>query len=195
MRYAGGPAGGEKAVGPDDASKQRFFHRQKNNNFSGGEKMKKVLLLAVLAVFVMVPFTSFAKSAISEGDLAAITAQEGVTINFNSFTVGAITIDVQSWGDGNGFGTYTTAGWVGASIALSSDFVTITGDLTIDVGTSGSVTALGIGLPTLNLAGSMTQVVTLAASADLATNPGVLGTAYMSGLSVHPTGTLIITAH
>jgi hypothetical protein len=190
-----GPAGGEKAVGPDGASKQRLFHRQKNNNFSGGEKMKKVLLLAVLAVFVMVPFTSFAKSAISEGDLAAITAQEGVTINFDNFTVGAISIDVQSWGDGNGFTGYAGAGWVGASIDLSSNFVQISNSLTIDVGTSGAVTALGIGLPTLNLAGSMTQIITLAADSALSVNATVLGTSYISGLSMSPSGTLVITAH
>lgn len=160
--------------------------------------MKKVLLLAVLAVFVMVPFTSFAKSAISEGDLAAITAQEGVTINFNSFTVGAITIGVQGWGDGNGFGTvYTSAGWVGATdISLASDFVSITGEMTIDVGTNGSVTALGIGLPGLKFSGDMYQTIRLADSAtNLATSTQVLGTAYMSGLSVSPTGTLIIRAH
>jgi len=156
--------------------------------------MKKVLLLAVLAVFVMVPFTSFAKSAITEGDLAAITAQEGVTIDFSNFTVGAIGINVQSWGDGDGFGAYSTAGWVGASISLSSDFVNITGSMTIDVGTSGSTTALGIGLPTLNLAGSMTQVVKLSSAANLSGNQ-ILGTSYLSGLSVSPTGTLIIKAH
>ncbi len=159
--------------------------------------MKKVLLLAVLAVFVMVPFTSFAKSAITEGDLAAITAQEGVTIDFSSFTVGAITIDVQGWGDGDGFTGYTGDGWVGATdINLASDFITITGEMTIDVGTSGAVTALGIGLPGLNFSGDMYQTIRLADSAaNLATSTQILGTAYMSGLSVSPSGTLIIKAH
>ncbi len=159
--------------------------------------MKKVLLFAVLAMFLMVPM-SFAKTAITESDLAAVTAQEGVTINFDCFTVGAISIDVQSWGDSDGCttcGGYTAAGWVGASIDMSSDFVTITGNMTIDVGTSGTTTALAIGLPTLNLKGSMEQVVTLSSTKDLLTNPGVLGTAYMSGLSVSPKGVLIIHAH
>ena len=159
--------------------------------------MKKVLLFAVIAMFLMVPM-SFAKTAITEQDLGNVTAQEGVTINFDCFTVGAISIDVQSWGDSNGCttcGGYTASGWVGASVDMSSDFVTITGDLTIDVGTSGTQTALIIGLPTLNLAGSITQVVTLSSSPDLTTNPGVLGTSYMSGLSVSPTGALIIHAH
>ena len=159
--------------------------------------MKKVLLFAVLAMFLMVPM-SFAKTAITESDLAAVTAQEGVTINFDCFTVGAISIDVQSWGDSDGCATcggYTSSGWVGASIDMSSDFVTISGDMTIDVGTNtGGVTALAIGLPTLNLKGEMTQVVKLANNAQL-TGGGVLGTAYMSGLSVSPSGVLIIHAH
>jgi hypothetical protein len=145
----------------------------------------------------MVPFTSFAKSAITESDLAAITAQEGVTIDFSNFTVGGISINVQSWGDGDGFGAYTTAGWVGATdINLASDFITITGEMTIDVGTSGAVTALGIGLPGLNFSGDMYQTIRLADSAaNLATSTQILGTAYMSGLSVSPTGSLIIRAH
>ena len=160
--------------------------------------MKKVLLFAVLAMFLMVPM-SFAKTAITESDLAAVTAQEGVTIDFSCFTVGAISIDVQSWGDADGCATcggYTDAGWVGASIEMSSDFVQIGGEMTIDVGTNAAgVTALAIGLPTLNLAGSMTQVIKLSSAADLGTNALTLGTAYMEGLSVSPTGQLIIHAH
>lgn len=163
--------------------------------------MKKVLLFAVIAMFLMVPM-SFAKTAISEGDLASLTAQEGVTINFDCFTVGAITINVQSWGDRDGCTGcaadkgYTGEGWVGASIELSSDFLTITGNLTIDVGTSGSVTALAIGLPTLNLVGSQTQIVKLAGNADLSgSNAMILGTSYVAGLQVTPQGALIIHAH
>ncbi len=158
--------------------------------------MKKVLLFAVIAMFLMVPM-SFAKTAISEQDLGNVTAQEGVTINFDCFTVGAITIDVQSWGDSDGCttcGGYTASGWVGATVNMSTDFVGISGDLTIDVGTSGTQTALIIGLPTLNLTGSMTQVVKLGTSPDLS-GASVLGTSYMSGLSVSPTGQLIIHAH
>ena len=164
--------------------------------FLGGEKMKKVLLFAVLAMFLMVPM-SFAKTAISESDLAAVTAQEGVTINFDCFTVGSISIDVQSWGDADGCATcggYTAAGWVGATIDMSTDFVNIKGNLTIDVGNDGTNTALIIGLPTLNLDGSMTQVVKLGTAADL-TGAAVMGTAYMSGLSVSPSGKLVIHAH
>lgn len=158
--------------------------------------MKKVLLFAILAIFLMVPM-SFAKTAIIESDLATVTAQEGVTINFDCFTVGAITVEVQSWGDSDGCttcGGYTGTGWVGASIDMSTDFVTIRGNMTIDVGTSGTRTALAIGLPTLDLKGNMTQVLKLSNNAQLTGNQ-VLGTSYMSGLSVSPSGVLIIYAH
>jgi len=145
----------------------------------------------------MVPSMSFAKSAITESELQGISAQEGVTINFDTFTVGAITISVQGWGDGDGFAGYNSAGWVGATnVSLASDFITITDNLTIDVGTSGDVTALGIGLPTLNLKGDMYQTVRLASSATgLETSPQIMGTSYMKGLSVSPKGTLVIKAH
>ena len=158
--------------------------------------MKKVLLLTIVTFLMMVPM-SFAKTAISDSDLAGVTAQEGVTINFDCFTVGAITIAAQSWGDADGCttcGGYTAAGWVGASVTMSSNFVRISGNMTIDVGTSGTRTALVIGLPTLNLAGSMTQVVKLGTAANLS-GGSVLGTSYMSGVSVNPSGQLIIFAH
>jgi hypothetical protein len=63
--------------------------------------MKKVLLFAIIAMFMMVPM-SFAKAPITDSDLSSVTAQEGVTINFDCFTVGAITIAAQSWGDSDG---------------------------------------------------------------------------------------------
>jgi hypothetical protein len=162
--------------------------------------MKKVVLFAIIAMFLMVPL-SFAKTAITEKDLADVTAQEGVTINFSCFTLGAIKIDVQAWGDSDGCsacasGVYTNAGWVGASITLASNFVTLGGNMTIDVGSSGTKTALVIGLPSLTLGGDMTQIVKLGTAAgNMATSTQVLGTSYMSGLSMSPSGYLIITAH
>jgi hypothetical protein len=156
-------------------------------------------LLIVLLVMMMLPLVSFAKVAISEKDLNDITAQEGVTINFGCFTLGAITIAVSSWGDSDGCSTcggYSSAGWIGASISMSSNFVGISGNMTIDVGSSGTRTALIIGLPGLSLAGSMSQVVELASNNQLTANPnGVLGTSYMSGVQVSPSGYLVIFAH
>ena len=160
---------------------------------------KKFTSLIVLLVMMMLPLVSFAKVAISEKDLNDITAQEGVTINFGCFTLGAITVAVSSWGDSDGCsacGGYTGAGWVGASITMSSNFVGISGNMTIDVGTSGTRTALIIGLPGLSLAGSMTQVIKLASTNNLTGGAlGTLGTSYMSGVQVSPSGYLVIFAH
>lgn len=161
--------------------------------------MKKVLLFAVLAMFLMVPM-SFAKQAISDSDLAGVTAQEGVTIDFSCFTLGSIGIEVSGWGDSDGCATcgdYTAAGWVGMN-KVTIPTVTLTGSLTIDVGTKGAVTALIIGLPGVSLAGNMLQTLVLGTSAaDLAdgSTTQVLGTAYMTGLTLNPTGALIIHAH
>jgi hypothetical protein len=160
---------------------------------------KKYTLLIVLLVVMMLPLVSFAKVVISEKDLGDVTAQEGVTINFSCFTLGAITVAVSAWGDADGCnvcGGYTAAGWVGSAITMSSDFVKLSGNMTIDVGTSGARTALIIGLPGLSLAGSMASVIELASNNQLTANPtGTLGTSYMSGISVNPTGYLMIFAH
>jgi len=159
--------------------------------------VKKVFISIIMLMLIVIPLSSFAKSAISDKDLGDVTAQEGVTINFDCFTVGAISIDVQSWGDTDGCsscGNLTSDGWVGASVDMSTDFVTLSGNMTIDVGTSGTRSALVIGLPTLNLAGSITQVVKLGSTANLA-GTQTLGTSFMSGVSVAPTGYLTIFAH
>jgi hypothetical protein len=160
--------------------------------------MKRIFILTV-AVFLMMVSLSFAKTAITDKDLSDVTAQEGVTIDFSCFTLGSINIAVQGWGDSDGCtscGGYTAAGWVGNSLNTSANFLTVGGTMTIDVGTSGSRTALVIGLPTLSMTGAMTQVVKLAnAAAGLNASTQVLGTSYMSGLTLSPTGNLIIYAH
>ena len=62
--------------------------------------MKKVLLLAVVALFVMMPLASFAMTTISDSDLNAITAQEGVSIYLNNITLSGINATM-SWGQSN----------------------------------------------------------------------------------------------
>jgi hypothetical protein len=78
---------------------------------------------------------------------------------------------------------------------MSSNFVNITGNMTIDVGSSGTRTALIVGLPTLNLAGTITQVVKLSTSPTLGGPTQTLGTSFMSGVSLNPSGYLVIYAH
>jgi hypothetical protein len=169
----------------------------------GGVNMKRILVLAVIAVFVMMPLASFAKTAISDSDLSAVTAQEGVTINFDNFLISNIQIDVQGWGDNDGFSGYTSAGWVGAKITTTHpsgvNLINLSGDLTIDVGTNGAVTAVKLGLPGISIGGSITQELSLApTSAGLATGgPGrqIIGTMVMSGITLSTSGYVVVTAH
>jgi len=164
--------------------------------------MKKILLLTVIALFVMMPLASFAKTAISDSELGAVTAQTGVTIDFTNLGL-ALTPTAYpaiSWGD-DGFGTtYTAEGWVGANITeLSNATVGISGTMDIDVGTNAGTTAIGIKLPATIKVGvdAVTMAVKLAADKGLATNAGTLGTAYISNLklNVATSGTLAIYAH
>ena len=164
--------------------------------------MKRILVLAVIAVFVMMPLASFAKTAISDSELSAVTAQEGVTINFDNFHISDIQVDVQGFGDADGFSGYTGAGWVGAKITTTHpvgvDLITLSGDLTLDVGTNAGVTAVKLGLPGIAIGGAITQRLALTAtSADLAAPAAnqIIGTMVMSGITLSTSGYLIITAH
>jgi hypothetical protein len=159
--------------------------------------MKKVLLLTVIALFVMMPFASFAKTAISESELSELTAQEGVTISFANLAISNVQLAVQSWGDSDGFTGYLSSGWVGASISMTGDVIALSGSMTIDVGSSGAVTAVRIGLPNVTIGSTgfqVDQVVKLANTKTLSAGQ-VLGTAYMSGLTATVTGAVTITAH
>jgi hypothetical protein len=187
----------KKIFGPLKQEQKVISPAQQKN--LGGEKMKKVLLLAVIALFVMMPFASFAKTAISESDLAAVTAQTGVSIDFSNFSLSGVTLSVQSWGDDNGFTGYTSAGWVGASIGLTGSVVGLSGTMNIDVGTSGAQTRLAIDMPTVIIGGAaglnVDETIKLAGDKILSTNAGTLGQSYMQGLKATISGSLQVYAH
>jgi len=163
--------------------------------------MKKVLVLAIIALFVMVPFASFAKTVVSDSDLAALTAQEGVTIELTGVNVSSVSLDVQSWGDSDGFSSYLSAGFVGATITMAGTVVGLSGNMTIDVGTNATTgTAVKIGLPTVTIGSTsnnlnITQIVKLAADKGLSSSASTLGTAYMGNVQAQITGSLVIKAH
>jgi hypothetical protein len=105
--------------------------------------MKKVLLLAVVALFVMMPLASFAMTTISDSDLNAITAQEGVSIYLNNLSVTTnLNNFTLSWGQNTinttltgGAGTFTNGGYFGAIISTPNNFaIGVNGLMTIDVG-------------------------------------------------------------
>ena len=115
--------------------------------------MKKVLLLAVVALFVMMPLASFSMTTISDSDLNAITAQEGVSIYLNNITLNGINATM-SWGQSN-LSSLTNApivnfafdngGFIGAVVSTTGNIV-VNGLLTIDVGVNN--VALGTGSTT-----------------------------------------------
>jgi hypothetical protein len=162
-----------------------------------GKVMKKTVFI-VAALLVMLPLMSFAKTTISENEMSELTAQEGVTISFTGLSISDVSLSVQSWGDSDGFAGYLSSGWVGAGITISGDLIALSGEMTIDVGSSGTLTAVQIGLPSVNVGSTnfeVDQIIKLATSKTLGAGAQTLGTSYMSGLTATVTGTLVITAH
>lgn len=160
--------------------------------------MKKILALTVIVLFVMMPFASFAKTAVSDSDLGAVTAQSGVSIDFSNLTISGVTMDTQSWGDTDGFTGYLSPGWVGANMSLVGDVIGVSGVMNIDVGTSGAQTRLNIDLPQIIIGGTagLTQDQTIKLStAKTLSGTQELGQSYMSGLKATISGSLQIYAH
>ena len=101
--------------------------------------MKRFLTSAILALFLMMPIASSAKTAISDSDLDAVTAQEGISITFNNVTItSATSLGVLSWGDADGFSSYLSAGFADmANITVTAgNAAVINGDMLVDVGTN-----------------------------------------------------------
>jgi hypothetical protein len=179
----------------------------------------------VLFVFVALPMSVMAMTTIADNDLSTVTGQSGVSISADiTMNVNA---DTLAWGDADGVGGGTTAGWVGlkdfgisnlrmhmrsdngmvdysvafaeyqafggvadanlgafiadiygtppsllAQKALLASILATQQFLTIDVYTTGGVTAVRIGLPTFEI-----DMASLDAKVGLWTdNAGVPGT-------------------
>jgi hypothetical protein len=72
--------------------------------------MKKAFSIAT--VILLVPFSVFAKSSITDGDLDSITGKSGISI-FLDVRID-IHLDAIAWGDADGLNDgHTTGGWVG----------------------------------------------------------------------------------
>ncbi|MGB5218672.1 MAG: hypothetical protein WBN66_10280 [Smithella sp.] len=140
-----------------------------------------------------------AKTVISESELDAVTAQQGVTIDFTgtSYTYSTISGNVMvtnwapslfAWGDANGFGsTYTSSGWVGVSnITMSAaSNVIMYNVMTLDVGSSGTATKLNIGLPSVFIHPLTTDaMIKLGANQLLGSSSQILGSIYNDQFAV-----------
>ncbi|HUN54412.1 MAG TPA: DUF6160 family protein [Smithella sp.] len=175
--------------------------------------MKKLLWLTVISLIVMMPLSSFAgTNTISDSDLAAITAQEGVSIYFNNSTTTGFTFTA-SWGQTNISSItgspitnfpFDKGGWAGVEVNFGN--TSLSGLLTIDVGVNNSNTTSSTGIPggialgLKNLAfttGSIEAIVKVGAERTLSvpTATMTLGTYYLGSYNSTVNGQVIICTH
>jgi len=149
--------------------------------------MKKLCLLA--ALMMILPVSAIAgMSAVSDMDLEEVTGQTGITITMN-VTVVATSM---AWGDSDGFGTYSTQGWVILS-TVTMPAVNLQG-VTIDCGSDGSLSILQIDVGTGNLIqGNLTIGAVIIGTTASATTQSI-GEIRMVGLGVQ-TGAIRISGH
>jgi len=172
--------------------------------------VQRILTLSIVAIFLTVfPFLSLSKTVISEDELNGIMAEAGVTLNFGTGAYTNATMMVTNWspslvsfGDANGFTGYASAGWIGVSGVTmdASSNILIYNSLTVDVGTSASVTKLNLGLPSLMIHPVSTDAtLKLGTSQTLSDAQPALCTLYNDkfAILVNPAGTgnLTISRH
>ncbi len=99
-------------------------------NFFGGILMKRLFL--VLAV-LLTPVAALAgMSALNDKDMDTVKGQTGISVDsFVRVNVGSV-----AWGDSDGFGTYTTQGWLILS-NISNLFFWFAGQIDVG-GTAGN---------------------------------------------------------
>jgi hypothetical protein len=175
--------------------------------------MKRILMLAMILAFVMIPVASFAKKAISDSDLDAITAKAGISIVFTKFSISSLSLSTISWGDSDGIPNgsysdastgYNNAGYLGANgMTIAGDLVELSGVMNIDTGTSGTgvgASRLKIDLPSMTIGGStgmnITGTLTLDSTKTLnSTNASALAAINIKGFQTFVSGSVTIFAH
>jgi len=157
--------------------------------------MKKTFIAVILA-FVLLPGALWAKSAISDSELAAVTGESGVTIVFTNVTMTNTQLTSLSLGDSDGFTGYTSAGYLGISnVTITGTTANITGTSNIDIGTSGSTTALNVYLPSLVLGtANVTAYMKLDSNSGLTTTTRLLDIT-LNGFQTTLGGTITVFAH
>jgi hypothetical protein len=165
--------------------------------------MKKSIMLAVISILLMIPPVSFAKIAISDGDLAAITGQVSLSIDMSKRwplqNVSNLSI---IWDDANGFTSYTDPGYFG-----TTDFA-ITGETTkfgsgdngivlIDITYNNGVTVVKAATPEIIVGGTtgMNISATLKLGTDnVLSGTQTLGAVYVGGIKADiPPGQVTVT--
>ena len=163
--------------------------------------MKRFLILAVIALFIILPADSFARSAISDKDLDDITAEEGVSINLINVSVGGTsTLTSISWGDTSGFTPgYTTPGYFGFKNMIITGYLAnvTSGTMNVDIGTGGGQTKIiivstPVTLGVANISGWLMADKQADFMSASSAQGGVIG---VTGFSTVVSGTVMIYAH
>jgi len=160
--------------------------------------MKRVLMIGIVALLIMMPLASFARTVISDNELSDVTAETGVSIVFTNVIVGnTTTLTSMAWGDADGFGTtYNSWGWMGINnVTITGTIASLSGTMNIDVGSSGTLTRMNIDLPAMTL-GTMSMNATMLLSTSAALSSGnVLGYIDLRGFSTQVSGSMQVYAH
>jgi len=165
--------------------------------------MKRFLILAVIALFIILPAESFARSAISDKDLDDITAEEGVSIDLINVSVGGTTtLTSISWGDTSGFTPgYTTPGYFGFKNMIITGYLAnvTSGTMNVDIGTGGApaqtkiiIVSTPVTLGVANISGWLMADRLADFSSANSAQGGVIG---VTGFSTVVSGTVMIYAH
>jgi hypothetical protein len=150
--------------------------------------MKKLCLLAALAL-VLLPASAMAgMTAVSDVDLEGVTGQTGITITM-TVTVEATTM---AWGDSDGFGTYSTEGWVILSDVTMPN--TNLDNVTIDCGSDGTTTILQIDVGNDNLIEGNLTIGDVVIGTTASASTESIGEIRMTGLGIK-TGAIRIKGH
>ena len=162
--------------------------------------MKRLFTFGIVALFVLLPLLSSARTIVADDELAGVTAEAGVTIDFTDLNVNNTTLTSVAWGDTNGFTGYASTGWLGitgvngANIIMTGNLSTISGAMNIDVGSSGTASILRIGLPNLNM-GWMSVNATLVESSSATLTGTPLCFMEVPNFITEVRGTVRISAH
>jgi len=150
--------------------------------------LSRLCVIAALVLLLLPGAAMAGMTAVSDFDLEEVTGQTGITITMN-VTVVATSM---AWGDSDGFGTYSTAGWVILS-TVTMPAVNLQG-VTIDCGSDGTTSILQIDVGTGNLIqGNLTVgAVIIGTTASASTQS--TGEIRMVGLGVR-TGAIQLKGH
>ena len=181
--------------------------------------MKKLVLVALM---LLVPFTSFALDTMNDADLDEMTAQAGVTIGLSALEITTNAAD-SAWGDLAEDGI--SYAWIAQDAEATTQTITINGVVQIDVmnstdivATLGTLTAVyGVAPATavvidvdiaITNTGGTTQTLELNSTtgataldateimgAAVAGTTSTLGTQYSASANQSIDGTIIIMAH